>query len=346
MRNVSVRSACHLAGLVLLACGFLGCQRAPSTPPSAAAARVNGKEIPRAEVEKYFRVRTYNQPQKPTGDAEKALRLEVLRELIMGEIMAQKAAQLKLQPTEAQVDAEVRNLKGNVSEAEFKMSLDQRGLTDADFRRDISRNLAVQKLIENQVGSKAQVTEADTQRFYDDNKNNFLVQEPQYRVGVIVVAERPNSGAANPAAGFVQGAPKIRVAAARLQGGEDFGQVARQLSEDPQTAQAGGDLGYQPAAALDRLGPAPKAALLKMKVGEVSPVLEIAGAYLIVKLSGKREPGQLTLENPEVKQAVQEELQTRRQELLRSAFTEQLHNEARVENFLAQEILAEAPKAK
>ena len=47
-----------------------------------------------------------------------------------------------------------------------------------------------------------------------------------------------------------------------------------------------------------------------------------------------------------MKQAVQEELQTRRQELLRAAFTEQLHNEARVENFLAQEILAEAPKAK
>ena len=88
MRNVSVRSACHLAGIVLLSCGFLGCQRSPSTPPSAAAARVNGKEITRAEVEKYLRVRTYNQPQKPTGDAEKALRLEVLRELIMGEIMA------------------------------------------------------------------------------------------------------------------------------------------------------------------------------------------------------------------------------------------------------------------
>ena len=127
-RNGSVRSLRNLAGIVLLACGFAGCQRSPSpsgaAEPSAVAARVNGKDIARAEVEKYLRVRIYGQPQKPTGDAEKILRLEVLRELVTGEIMAQKAGQLKLQPTAAEIEAEVRKLKGNVSDAEFKMSLD------------------------------------------------------------------------------------------------------------------------------------------------------------------------------------------------------------------------------
>ena len=344
MKNSRLAGTCNLAGIVLLASIFLGCAKAPS---AAVAARVNGKDIARADVEKYLRVRAFDMPQKPTGDAEKTLRLEVLRELITQEIMAQKAGQLKLQPSAAEVETEVRNLKSKASsEAEFKMSLDQRGLTETDFRRDITRNLSVQKLVENQVGSKVQVTAADTQRFYEDNKNNFLIPEPQYRVGVIVVAENANPGAVNPASGNVRGAEKIRLAASRLQAGDEFGQVARQYSDDPQTVQTGGDLGYQPAAALDRLGPSAKEALLKMKAGEASPVLQIPGGFLIVKLLGKREAGQLTLENAEVKQAVQEELQNRRQELLRSAFTEQLHNEARVENFLAQEILAELKKAK
>jgi parvulin-like peptidyl-prolyl isomerase len=82
-----------------------------------------------------------------------------------------------------------------------------------------------------------------------------------------------------------------------------------------------------------------------MKVGEVSPVLSVPGGYFLVKLLGKREQGPLTLENPEVRQAVQQELQTRRDQLLRAAFTEQLYNEARVENHLAREILSQLQKA-
>jgi peptidyl-prolyl cis-trans isomerase SurA len=141
------------------------------------------------------------------------------------------------------------------------------------------------------------------------------------------------------------GSEKARAAASRLQAGDDFGQVARQFSDDPQTAQAGGDLGYQPAAALDRLGAGPKAAVLRLPVGDVTPVLTVPGGFLVLKLLGKREPGQLTLENPEVRHMVQQELQSRRDQLLRAAFTEQLHNEARIENFLAREVLAVTPQA-
>jgi peptidyl-prolyl cis-trans isomerase SurA len=82
-----------------------------------------------------------------------------------------------------------------------------------------------------------------------------------------------------------------------------------------------------------------------LQVNEVTPVLTVPGGYLLLKLLGRREPGQLTLENPEVRHAVQQELQGRRDQLLRSAFTEQLHNEARIENFLAREVLAGPPAA-
>ena len=339
-------------GILLLVLASLGCQRTSSSDSSSSsaassgiAARVNGKDIPHVDVEKYYQARVFDLGQKPTGDAVNILKLELLNDLITGELMSQKAQQLKLQPTEAEIDAEVQIVRGGIPEEQFRTSLQQRGLTEADLRRDLTRNLLTQKVVDQQISSKSQIAEPEIQSFYEENKQTFLIQEPQYRVGVIAVAENPPPGAGNPASPGMAGSEKIRTAASRLQAGDDFGQVARQFSDDPQSAQAGGDLGYQPAAALDRLGAGPKAAVLRLPVGDVTPVLTVPGGFLLLKLLGKREPGQLTLENPEVRHMVQQELQGRRDQLLRVAFTEQLHNEARIENFLAREVLAQKQPA-
>ena len=326
------------------------CQRTPSSSsaigpaPAGVAARVNGKDIPRADVEKYFQARVFDLEQKPIGDAANILKLELLNDLITGELMSQKAQQLNLQPTPAEIDAEVQILKAGAPDEQFRASLQERGLTEDDLRRDLTRNILTQKVVQNQLGTKSQIAEPEIQSFYEANKQSFLVPERQYRVGLIAIAENAPPGAANPGSQG-SGSERIRAAAARLQAGEDFGQVARQFSDDPQTAQAGGDLGYQPAEALDRLGAGPKAALLRLQVGETTPVLTVPGGFLLLKLLGRREPGQLTLESPEVRHAVTEELKARREQLLRVAFTAQLHNEARIENFLAREVLAAAPSA-
>jgi len=339
-------------GILLLVLASPACQRTPSSAPSSSAAspsgiaaRVNGKDIPHGDVEKYYQARVFDLEQKPAGDSVNILKLELLNDLITGELMSQKAQQLNLQPTEAEIDAEVQMLKGSIPEEQFRTSLQQRGLTEADLRRDLTRNLLTQKVVDHQISAKAQIAEPEIQSFYEVNKQTFLIQEPQYRVGVIAVAENPPPGAGNPASPGMAGSEKIRAAASRLQAGDDFGQVARQFSDDPQSAQMGGDLGYQPAASLDRLGAGPKAAVLRLPVGDVTPVLTVPGGFLLLKLLGKREPGQLTLENPEVRHMVQQELQSRRDQLLRVAFTTQLHNEARIENFLAREVLAGAQPA-
>ena len=98
-----------------------GCQRAAQN--NTTAAQVNGKAVPRAEVEKYFRLRTQQMPQKPAGDMANLMKLEILRELIASEVMLQKAAQLKLLPTDAEVEAEVKKVRGSASEEEFRKTI-------------------------------------------------------------------------------------------------------------------------------------------------------------------------------------------------------------------------------
>ncbi len=181
--------------------------------------------------------------------------------------------------------------------------------------------------------------------FYETNKDTFNIQETQYRIGQIAVSPDPDAPFANlnndKARNEDQASKKIQLLASKLEGGEDFLQVAREYSEDLQTARLGGDLGYHPASTLDRLGPQLKQSLLRLQVGGVTSVIRAPDGYIILKLLGKQEPGQRELEDPEVQLSIRQELGNRKRQLLNAVFTEQLRNESRVENFLAQEIWAE-----
>jgi peptidyl-prolyl cis-trans isomerase SurA len=337
-----------LVGLVLLAAGSLGC--AKPSQNRLAAARVNGKDILRTDVDKYFNFRMQESSQKSGGDAEKLAKMEVLHDLIEREIMTQKAEQLKLGPKDSEVDAQIQELRGAATPEQFKKDLERRGFSEQDMRNEVRRTLTVKKLVEDQVNSKVQVSEAEVSRFYEDNRETFNVKEQQYRLGQIVVTANPNVAVTNlrndKALNKDQAAAKIQRLASQAQGGGNFQQLASEYSEDPQSARTGGDLGYQPVSSLERLGPALKQAILKMNVGEITPVIQTEDSYWILKLLGKREPGQRSLQDPEVAEGIRAELRNRKQQLLTAAFSEQLQNASRVENYLAQETLAEFQKSK
>ncbi|MBI3933611.1 MAG: SurA N-terminal domain-containing protein [Acidobacteria bacterium] len=337
-------------GLVLLAVGAAGCNRSgtgggtSSGAVGGAAARVNGKEISRSEVENYFKVRTAEMTEQPTGDAARIAKLEILRQLIEAEIMSQKADELKLKPTDAEVDAQMKGLRGGATDEVFANMLAGRGISEAELRRQISQNLMMEKVVEDQVSSRIQVSDEEITKFYEENKSGFNVTEPLFRIGLMAVTGDPTSPVNNmqndKALNEEQAIRKIQMLESRVRAGEDFQALARDYSEDPQTAQQGGDLGFQPSAMLDRFGTAFKDTVLKMKVGDMTPVIRAENSYLLFKLLGRREPGQYDLTDAEVKQGIRAELQSRKQQLLTAAFLEKLHNDARVENILANEVLA------
>ena len=332
-----------LTAIFLVTAGALGCQN--STPSAEVAARVNGRDILRVEVEKYYNVRTQEAEEKPSGDVAKLLRLEIVRELIESEIMVQRAEQLSLLASDSEVETRLAEMKALSAPEEFLADLQRRGISEQDLRKEISRNLSMQKLVEHQVNSKIEVTGAEVGSFYEANKETFNIKEIQYRIGQIAVSPNPDAPFANlkndKARNEDQASKKIQLLASKLEAGEDFLQVARDYSEDPRSAQMGGDLGYVPDSTLDRLGPQLKLALLGLEVGEMTGVLRAPDGYMILKLLGKREPGQLELDHPEVEQSIRVELGNRKRQLLSSAFTAELRNESRVENFLAREIWAE-----
>ena len=64
--------------------------------------------------------------------------------------------------------------------------------------------------------------------------------------------------------------------------------------------------------------------------------------YRVVRLISKESAGQRELQDPRVQQAIREQLRDRREQLLKAAYYEVIRDEAKVENYFAEDILKKA----
>ncbi len=331
-----------------------GCKR--GGPTAEAAARVNGRVIERAEVEKYYKNQTSGAPQQPVGEQSSSLRLSILRDLVEQEIMMQRAEKLGLLATDAEVDAKVTEYKAPFTQEEFEKRLKDRNLTLDDLRRDLRRNLTIQKVLNKEISSKITISDSDVTSFWEEHKAEFNLIEPRYHLAQILVTTQPNPQVRNmknsKAQNEAEARKKVQEIINRLESGEDFATLAMNYSEDPQTASSGGDLGFAPESALHSgEDPAIRDAVLRLKPGETTDVITIVNprtrqviGFRIVRLLAKEPAGQRELSDPRVQQIIREQLRERREQLLKAAYYEVVRNEARVENYLAQEFLDSSGK--
>jgi peptidyl-prolyl cis-trans isomerase SurA len=332
--------------VVLGACGT-GPGSAP-TPSASAWAMVNGKEISKDEVEKAYR-RAAPAPNQQQPSAEEALtaKLNLLNEMIVQELLLAKAAELKLELTTAELDKAYEEAKKDIPPSAFEAELKARNLTAADMREDLRRNLLAQKVVEKEVVEKAKATEQEITTFFETNKAQFNRTEDAVRIAQIVITpvrENQRLNRTGDDAGSPQEATaKAQMIMQRLKDGTPFGDLAADLSEDPDSAQRGGDLGFIPMSALAQAPPPLRDAVLKSNPGTVQLVSN-GGAHTIVLTVAKDKAGQKDLSMPEVKEAIRTSLTGGREQLLRGAYLTELRNKATVVNTLAQQVVASGGK--
>ena len=345
-RERSVAIAVILAGALSLLLSGAGCNTSKNT--EGVMATVNGRKILRTEVEKYYNNQTADAPQKPADEQADTLRLNILKQLVDNEILMQRAEKLGLLATDDEVNSKLAEIKAPFTQDEFDKRLAARSITLADFKADLRRSITVEKVINKEITSKINVTDDDITAYYNQHKAEFNLIEPQYHLAQILVTTQPNPQTRN-VAGKAQNEAdarkKIQVIENRLDSGEDFASVAMNYSEQPETAQNGGDLGFVPESSL-KGDKAAYDAISKLKPGQYSPVLIVADpnshqifGYRVVRLISKETAGQRELKDPRVQQAIREQLRDRREQLLKAAYYEVIRNEAKVENFFAEDIL-------
>ena len=312
-------------------------------------ARVNGHDILKTDVEKYFQNSTAGTDQQPVGEQASSLRLSILRELIDNEIIMGRAEKLGLLATDEEVDRKLNEVKSPYTQEQFDQRLKGKKITVDDFKRDIRRSLTIEKVINKEITSKVSVTDLDITNYYGAHKAEFNLVEAQYHLAQILVTAQPNPQVRNlkndKAQNDGEAKKKVQMLSNRLDSGEDFASLAMNYSEDPETAGNGGDLGFTPESALKNTDPATRDLVMKLHVGQNSPVIAVSSpqtkqvfGYRFVKLLAKEPAGQRDLNDPRVQQAIREQLRDRREQLLKAAYYEVLRDKAKVENYYAQQV--------
>ena len=314
-------------------------------------ATVNGKDILRADLEKYYKASLGDTAQTPSAEQASIVRLNVLRQMIDDEIIQQRAAKLNLAASDEDVNAKLTEMKAPYTQEEFDKQLKARNLTVDDLKRDLRRSLTKTKLLNKEIESKINITDSEIGSYYAAHKSEFNLIEPQYHLAQIAVTSGPAQQTGNlqinKASGDADAKKKIQALHNRLDSGEDFGAVAMNFSENPNTASNGGDMGFIPESQL-RGDQDVYNAVGKLKPGEITDVLPVFDGtgsgrrtigYAIYKLIAREPAGQRELNDPRVQQAIRQGLREGHAQLLKNAYFEMLHDEAKVHNYFADQIL-------
>lgn len=314
-----------MAALLAAACGR-------AHPAPGVLAQVNGQPITQAQLDRLYADQTAGSTAPLPPDQSLQLRLSLLGQLIDRQILLQYAARLGLRADPAQVARAVE-----VDRAR------QPALPDAELRQQASDTLVLDQLLHREVADRVQVSDSDIAAFYQQNQASFHLPERQFHVLEIVVTPQPaavTNLAADKAATPAAARQKIAMLRQRLAAKADFAALAQQYSEDPDTASSGGDMGLIPQSVLmSQTPPALRDAILALQPGQVSPPVATPTGYYLLKLLGIEPAGLRPLSDPQVKQSIHDLLANARQQLLQAAFLTTVRDQAKVENFYAEQIL-------
>lgn len=178
-----------------------------------------------------------------------------------------------------------------------------------DYRRGEGRRVKTVVIARQAAASKAQVTDADVRAFYDQNVGEFSRPEQRRARHILLKTEAGSSEADKRAVRSL-----AESVLARVRKGEDFATVAKAMSQDPGSAERGGDLGWfgrgQMVAAFDQ-------AAFTLPSGQISDVVESEFGFHIIQVTDSRAAGTAPID--EVKDAIRRQLEVRKaQEVVQS----------------------------
>jgi len=347
MKSQSRRSLGLLVSVVVITCSLNACRSSAPTPAAAATvtadtwAVVDGKPITRSDVDKAYN-RTQDDSQPVSDDEKLTAKLTLLNDMIVQQILVGKAAALKIDIPQADLDTAYNNAKKNLSDDAFEQELKRRNLTVEDMREGLRHEMLMQKVVDQEVGSKITVSDKEVTDFFNANRAQFNIPEEAYHIAQLVVTpvreQQITNGTGDDAMSPQAAVQKVRMLMERLKAGASFRDLAAGYSEDPESAPRGGDMGLIPVSKIKQTPPALRDAVLNKAPGSVN-VASVGGGYTLVLVVAHEMPGQRDLSTPGVRQRITDTIKGRKEQLLRTAYLTAIRSDASVVNYEARRVV-------
>jgi parvulin-like peptidyl-prolyl isomerase len=303
----------HRAWLVSLFVGVLlvavvGCS--PAEPvanvesPSKKVAIFEGGEVTLGEVQEFARLSGMGEL-SPESPQYEAIIAQIMPQLVEIEIAKAYAQEQGITVSEQEVNEEMEVLKDQVAQqaqaqgqdvdrdAAFEGALQQAGLTEEQLRQQIREQLPVQE-VQERVAGAAGPSQEEVERFYEENKAAQFTT-PQTRCARHILFNKDQREQAEEVKG-------------QLEDGGDFAQLAKEFSQDPGSAEQGGDLGC-----LGRGETVPdfEDAVFGAEQGEILGPVETEFGYHVIEVTDIREEATQPLS--EVETQIRDQLTTEAQ---------------------------------
>jgi len=276
-------------------------------------ATVNGQAILLSEFEKnadpileQFQKMAPSAEQTPERVAD--IKKRVLDQMIDDRLLTQEAKAKNIHISQLEVDDGVKKVHGRfTTDDEFKQEMQKAGMNNDEFRAHIQDQLATIKLIDQEVKSKVPPpTDEEVKALYDEiqavlqdkpvpgshspseiDELKSLAQGVQRRFGERVRARHilirvPADATKDQKDAALK---KIKDIQAQLKKGADFSDLAKKYSEDPQSKDRGGDLGYF---SKGEMVPSFEKAAFATPVGQVSDIVQSDFGYHLILVDEKK----------------------------------------------------------
>ena len=256
---------------------------------------------------------------------EAAIRQGALEMIIFEELVYQDAIRLKLTvPPEKMKAAEADFRKQFSSAEEYQQFVQtEMGGSKDMVRQKIQRSLLIEQVLKLDVQDKSAVSAAEAKAYYDNNPQKYQVAESFNFQSISMLP--PHNASAEQLKEAKKHAQDALSQAKATNSYQDFGLLAEKISEDDYRV----NMGDHKAAERDKLPPQVIAALVAMKPGQVSDLIQIEQAFTIIRLNAHTPAHKLSYE--EVKTQLRSDLQKSKYEKLRANLDKQLRAKSKVE---------------
>jgi len=276
-------------------------------PVPQVVAKVNGTELTsdllKREMIAYRLLASRQGKTMETKNEEKIAR-GLLMKAIDDELIYQQGLKQNINIDSATIDRELDHIQTQFPDKKlFLAALAAQRLTFDVLKKNIKKTLVKEEFVRANIVSEVQVTDDKVKSFYDKNKDTFIKSETFKISHIYVSIPAPGDGEADSPEDRAkakeildwvknEARKKIDLASLSLKSGESFTSVAKEFSEDPKTSEKGGDLGFL---MKNQTLPEVSSAMVKLKVGEISSVIESSLGFHIIQLTEKKESHPIAL---------------------------------------------------
>src|SRR5437868_1080669 len=276
-------------------------------------ARVNNEIITRSEYEKARQTAeedaksecqnrcTPEQLQIDIEDRQK----HTLRDLVDQSLLVQRAKDMgvSVEPELIKRLDAIRTQNNLPSMEELEKAVSgQPGMNWEDFKNNIRNTLLTQRVISSEVGSHITISDEEVAKYYEAHKAEFVRPEQVALREIVVNTEgkKPED--------LPDLKKKAETALKRVQDGEDFGEIAKRLS-DGSTKSQGGFLGVYKRGELSK---ELEEKVFQMKRNQLTEVMETKQGYLVLQVLEHYDEGEQSL--AKVKNEIMDKLYSARME--------------------------------